>query len=207
MEQERYIELNRTDGPLTPEEMRQGWHFCPEWDQLLTNYKDGEGNGETCSCSPWTDEEIQMLTESDAMEINYYLYEKPDCECCGRPFEPKHIGKSSYGWCFGLHVIPEEGIHSLDDWRKLWSAPGAMIKDKDGNVVKVADIEKLITGKEFNRDWDDPLWWSPLYQDEADFHRKNFSQRGPNGLLRARISQYCVAHGDGPWDCIVGDFS
>jgi hypothetical protein len=42
---------------LTPAEITAGWHFCPEWDFLLTNYKDHEG--EACTCdwvegrTPW----------------------------------------------------------------------------------------------------------------------------------------------------------
>ena len=64
------------------------------------------------------------------MGTNYYLYQKPDCECCGRPFEPLHIGKSSAGWCFALHIMPEDGISTLLDWCALWSAPGAFIRKR-----------------------------------------------------------------------------
>ena len=38
-----------------------------------------------------------------------------------------HIGKSSSGWCFSLHVIPEQGINSLQDWVKLFIDPERMI--------------------------------------------------------------------------------
>ena len=51
MNKQRYIELDRDGGKLTQEEMREGWHYCPEWDYMLTNYNDKEG--ETCSCEPW----------------------------------------------------------------------------------------------------------------------------------------------------------
>lgn len=53
------------------------------------------------------------------MGTNYYLHTKPDCECCGRGFEPLHIGKSSGGWCFSLHVMPEDNINTLDDWGEI----------------------------------------------------------------------------------------
>lgn len=64
------------------------------------------------------------------MGTNYYLEPKPPCQCCGRPFEQLHIGKSSAGWCFALHVIPERGIKDLDDWVRIWSQPEARIVDE-----------------------------------------------------------------------------
>ena len=30
---------------------------------------------------------------------------------------------------------------------------------------------------------------------------------GPNGLLRHRIGEHCIGHGDGTWDLIRGEFS
>jgi hypothetical protein len=141
------------------------------------------------------------------MGTNYYLHQKPDCECCGRPFEPLHIGKSSGGWCFGLHVNPEEGISTLDDWRKLWAAPGAYIRDEYGQRISVEEMELTITARKSHKDWSDPKWWQGFYRSEQDFHDKNHSERGPNGLLRHRIGPYCKAHGDGTWDCLNVEFS
>jgi hypothetical protein len=112
------------------------------------------------------------------MGTNYYLYQKPDCKCCGRPFEPLHIGKNSGGWRFALHVMPEDGINTLDDWRVLWSAPGAFIRDEYGEKVSIADMERLIT----KREW-----------------------RG--GPVKHHDDQYCVGHGEGTWDYITGEFS
>ena len=112
------------------------------------------------------------------MGTNYYLHSKPDCECCGRPFEPLHIGKSSGGWCFSLHVMPEDGINTLDDWRALWSVPGSFIRNEYGAKVPLADMESVIT----QREW--------------------------KGAFPSRHSgDYCVGHGEGTWDYIVGDFS
>ncbi len=51
------------------------------------------------------------------MGCNYYTIKK--CECCGHE-ERKHIGKSSAGWVFALHIEPENGINSLEDWKKYW---------------------------------------------------------------------------------------
>ncbi len=35
---------------LTPEEIAEGWHFCYDWDGLLVNRNDKEGEGSCCTC-------------------------------------------------------------------------------------------------------------------------------------------------------------
>lgn len=143
------------------------------------------------------------------MGTNYYLYQKPECEACGRPYKPLHIGKSSGGWCFSLHVIPEQGINTLDDWRALWSQPGAYIVNEYGDRLTFPEMDLVICarfGKE-GREWTDESF-GPFYDCEADFHSKNSSCRGPHGLVRHSIDgRHCVGHGEGPWDYIMGDFS
>jgi hypothetical protein len=146
------------------------------------------------------------------MGTNYYLHPQADCECCGRPFEPLHIGKSSGGWCFGLHVIPKEGINNYDDWKERWSRPGSLIRDEYGNAVTITEMKIIInerSGK--NTDWDSK-WWAGggfmRYASESDFHRVNHSQRGPNFLLRYRVDGvHCLGHGLGTYDYIAGEFS
>ena len=39
-----------------------------------------------------------------------------------------HIGKSSYGWIFGLHVFPDLGLNTYEDWEKL--LPYGKIRDE-----------------------------------------------------------------------------
>lgn len=57
MTRERYKELmddamsqNDVDSNLTQEEMKQGYHFCYEWDGLLVGPDDDEMT--VCSCLP-----------------------------------------------------------------------------------------------------------------------------------------------------------
>ena len=117
------------------------------------------------------------------MGTNYYLHDREPCSHCGREFPSKHIGKSSWGWCFGLHVIPEDGIATLDDWRDEWAQPGAYIVDEYGSRVSVEEMERIITQR-----------------------AKTHSARG--GLVRHHIDdRLCVGHGEGTWDYIVGEFS
>ena len=131
------------------------------------------------------------------MGTNYYLQEKPPCECCGRPFESLHIGKSSAGWCFSLHVIPEEGLNSLEDWLFRCSAPGAVIRDEYGEDISVGELQDVIMDRYWPRPPEGGLTW----------YRQNGAEPGPNNLARHSIDgSRCVGHGPGPWDYITGEF-
>lgn len=150
------------------------------------------------------------------MGTNYYLYENDNiCKHCGRYDEDTvlHIGKSSYGWCFSLHVIPESNINSLDDWKKLFEQEDKYIikNEYDEKISKekmLEIIEKRVGNKPFDeRNWDNMLFNSG--KTEQYFHDTNLSERGPNNLLRSRIGPEtrCLGHGDGPYDLIEGLFS
>lgn len=144
------------------------------------------------------------------MGTNYYLHETPPCQCCKRPYEPLHIGKSSAGWCFSLHVMPEEGIHDLAGWAMRWSQPGALVRNEYGEALSGDQMETIITSRGVARtkDWDSAWWRSHGCSSEDHFHRLNGSERGPNGLLRHRIDgRHCIGHGAGTWDLITGEFS
>ena len=139
------------------------------------------------------------------MGMNYYLKVNP-CRHCGHAATKLHIGKSSYGWTFALHVIPEYGLNDLPDWEEYWSLPNQQIEDEDGSPIAAADMRKIITERH-GESWDTYGWWAG-YSDEADFHRLNYSERGPNNLLRRRLHEgYCIGHGEGTWDLIAGEFS
>lgn len=114
------------------------------------------------------------------MGTNFYLHAKEDCECCGRPFEPLHIGKSSGGWCFSLHVIPSDSIKDLEDWRMLWKREGSFIRNEYGERISTDEMERIIC----ERTWGD----RPLMRHEIDTY-------------------HCIGHGPGTYDYIVGDFS
>jgi hypothetical protein len=141
------------------------------------------------------------------MGTNYYLHVPRAAACphCGRSDDTEilHIGKSSAGWVFSLHVIPEQGIHDLDDWRARW--PRGRIVDECGDSVSIEQMEATITRRK-NKPFSKQRW-TGWYADEADFHAKNQSLRGPNGLLRHQIGRHCIKHGAGTWDCMVGEFS
>jgi hypothetical protein len=135
------------------------------------------------------------------MGTNYYWYEKPACECCGRSYEPKHIGKSSGGWCFSLHVIPEDEINDLPDWKKLWLTPGSFILDEYGRKFKSQEMKDIIT----NRAW---TIKKPEIGGKLFDYKSNYAEPGPNGLVRHTVDKiHCIGHGNGTWDLIIGEFS
>jgi hypothetical protein len=114
-----------------------------------------------------------------AMGTNYYLHLRDDCPTCGRAFEGMHIGKSSAGWCFSLHVMPDEGIYDVQDWQYLWDSSETHIKDEYGRRVTVDEMETIICCRQWNG-------------------------QHPQ---RHEIDGFCVGHGQGTWDLIDGEFS
>jgi hypothetical protein len=137
------------------------------------------------------------------MGTNYYWHTNV-CDHCDRGDEPKHIGKSSAGWCFSLHVYPEDGINDLEDWQKLWATPGSSIYDEYGKAVSAAEMLSTIT----ERGRDEAVWErKPAgYSSWGEFHSKNYSTQGPRGLLRHNYRNV-LKQGAGTWDCITGEFS
>lgn len=150
------------------------------------------------------------------MGTNYYLMENV-CSHCGKAEREKHIGKSSAGWCFALHVYPSEGIYDLLDWKALIYDSQNQIRDEYGAMLEGETMMAIIAERKWNRVWgkEPPAG----YDSEAQFHAVNFSERGPNGLIRHKVQQSrimderqsftngCIAHGAGTWDCLVGEFS
>ena len=86
------------------------------------------------------------------MGTNYYcLDENPDFEksVITQLTEPQflktHIGKSSYGWCFSLHVIPENNLNNLNDWMKYLESK--LIINEYDDVVSFDDLIKIIVDR------------------------------------------------------------
>jgi hypothetical protein len=132
------------------------------------------------------------------MGTNYYLRRKP-CKECKRLEDELHIGKSSAGWCFGLHVIPEEGLSNLKDWVEKWKE--GTIFDEYGRQIKHLEMLDIITNRGFG-------YREHNQEEERNFHKMNHSEPGPNNLVRSKIDRvHCIGHGLGTWDFITGEFS
>jgi hypothetical protein len=143
------------------------------------------------------------------MGTNYYL-ELDVCDKCGRPGERLHIGKSSMGWCFGLHVTEsweERQISSLEDWKRLWSQPDAVIVDEYGERISPDQMLEIITEREGTPKEECSL--SEYYSSWEEMLRKNCAIWGPNNLLRHDMAaaRHHKGYGDGTWDLLSGEFS
>jgi hypothetical protein len=147
------------------------------------------------------------------MSTNYYLKERnpvnPSEDC-----NKIHLGKSSMGWTFALHVRPEEGINSLRDLvyyiSEKRSEYACEIVDEYGTVINLRQFLHVVTNRQnaarILNNWSD--FELHGYGSEEHFHRVNFSERGPSGLLRRRIDfERVVGHGEGTWDYVVGEFN
>lgn len=111
------------------------------------------------------------------MGTNYYLESKP-CEHCGRSEEPRHIGKSSAGWCFSLRVYPDEEIHDLNDWKEFFKGTEPIIKDEYEQEITVDKMINIITNRSH-----------------------------PRGLTRHTVDGcHCIGYGEGTYDYMVGEF-
>ena len=142
------------------------------------------------------------------MGTNYYLLTDV-CKHCGRPAMREHIGKDSAGWCFSLHVGREwEGWipHTLAGWQELWDKPGTVIEDEYGERLTPAEMRERIVNR--------PAWPRERsgeppsgYKSWEEFHDANSAEMGSRNLLRHRLSEHCIGHGDGTYDLVAGDFT
>lgn len=137
------------------------------------------------------------------MGTNYYLYEKEDCPNCGANNEPRHIGKSSMGWVFGLHVDDE--IKNLGNWKDQFFRPSTIIKNEYGDLIPPHDMVDIIELRMSKKNFDNKPY---AYDSWEQFHKQNHSEEGPKGLLRHQVDgSHCVGHGEGTYDYIAGEFS
>lgn len=140
------------------------------------------------------------------MGTNYYWYQQKLCTKCGRNDDGVHIGKSSHGWCFSLAV--NEEIKNLDNWKKKFE--DGVIKDEYGDIIPVKEMLSIITERyghnKFNEPFPETIFFPKDYSWDRFFY-DNHCERGPNGLVRHKIGESCIAHGDGTWDLLNGYFS
>ncbi len=142
------------------------------------------------------------------MGTNYYLTEKPNVigALSGELTKERHIGKSSGGWCFSLHVYPDEGIHTVRDWYKLLRRNKNQIYDEYERDVTIDELMAVITDRSWGKR--EPGYVPSGYRSLDHFYQSNHAMPGPNNLLRHIIEPgHCIGHGGGTFDYIIGDFS
>lgn len=142
------------------------------------------------------------------MGTNYYWCEEQYNKCVNCGHEEKidvieiHIGKSSGGWVFGIHVYPDKGINILEDWIKIWCTKKGWIRDEYMQRISITYMLDVIMDRS-------TTYWDGGKNQSEEWYQQNFAQPGPNGLARSRIGYGCVDHGEneGTWDYCTGDFS
>lgn len=129
------------------------------------------------------------------MSTNYYWHEKPaPCHACGHDkSKVLHIGKSSMGWVFMLHVDPEEGLNTLRDWQDRWTESGSKIISQYGTGIGIDQMNDIILDRENTCGV-----WSVKKQQE------NRAISGPNGLYRG-FSNSTPAD-NATYDFVSGEF-
>lgn len=138
------------------------------------------------------------------MGTNYYLH-KNACPHCKRSDEIIHIGKSSAGWCFTLRIDPDDGINDLEDWKMLFYGADSAIFDEYSEELSPKEMLDIIENRKGKEPASDCI---PMrYKSYEDFLSMNDAMKGPNHLMRQRLSRFCVKHGEGTWDCVIGKFS
>lgn len=146
------------------------------------------------------------------MGTNYYL-ELDVCESCKKGTNSLHIGKSSHGWCFSLHVIPEEGINNLEDWISWFNKDKTIIRDEYGNIISFEKMLDEITNRKKHKSIEETYATSKyklnMYNSVEEFHKHNMSFTDEHTkLLRHRVDGiHCIGNGEGTYDFIRGDFS
>ena len=75
------------------------------------------------------------------MGTNYYLHQSV-CESCGRGDNELHIGKSSAGWAFALHVGDAGSGQpaSVTEWMSVLSSPDGIIRDEYDCQVSLIEL-------------------------------------------------------------------
>ena len=131
------------------------------------------------------------------MGTNYY-FNFHECKECGHSQDKIHIGKSSAGWYFQLHVTEE--LTSLEDWIALFYSGKGRIYDEIGGRVDAIDMIDYICNRGLK-----------TQKTREELEKMAFTEGclvGSNNLFRMRVTPgRCVGHGIGTWDLVQGEFS
>lgn len=115
---------------------------------------------------------------------NYYL--KREAE--GSGWTHLHIGKSSFGWCFSLRIVPELNLNSFEAWKNFMKGDDKKVVDEKGLEISKREMVRIITQRHQPR--------------EGIPNGKRFM-----GLARRRVDGVRVInHGKGTWDLVTDIF-
>lgn len=117
-----------------------------------------------------------------------------------------HLGKSSGGWVFALHVYPELGINNFEDM-----------------LTVIRTIDSLSVYRPLSNEYDEPCSidrfictvteregkYIPRSELKAEnFYEQNHAEQGPKNLIRSKVDgRHCIGHGPGTYSYHIGEFS
>jgi len=81
------------------------------------------------------------------MSTNYYaIYDECDCTCdhCSKKGMAYHLGKSSTGWAFALHIEPSMNLYDLEDIITFLIQKKATIIDERNSYCSLEDWLGLV---------------------------------------------------------------
>lgn len=135
--------------------------------------------------------------EGTQMGTNYYLRFNI-CENCNR-YDRLHIGKSSCGWTFALHIYPDgDGPKDLAEWKRTMY--NHRIFDEYGKEITMEEMINTIENREQEPDLEQA-------EKERPHMGKGAIYDSRIGLWRRFIDMvYCLGHGSGTYDLLKGEF-
>jgi hypothetical protein len=81
----------------------------------------------------------------------FYIVTDNWCSTCHRCDRDKlHFGKSTAGWVFTLHVIPERSLNSLLDWCNYVFRTIGLFEDECGNTIPTHKMMEIVTNRFYN---------------------------------------------------------
>jgi len=135
------------------------------------------------------------------MGTNYYLLVNP-CKSCGVPEARLHIGKRSYGWAFALTIYPNKNINSFGDWLPHFYNEANKIVNEYNDLIQIQEMEAIVTTP--NSIAENKI--SKLKEDITHLEQNSAIFDDDYKILRTTRDDYCVGHGDGPYDYFIGGF-
>ena len=141
------------------------------------------------------------------MGTNYYIRQK-ECQHCHHRPDDIHIGKSSAGWVFALHV--DDQFKCLDDYINYVKDNDLKIHNEYDEEIDVDSFKSICLDRgmsitiEQSTNCHNHLYKTTLTVQQ--YLDRNHAVEGPRNLLRSKIDGHCIGY-DGDIDLIQSDFS
>jgi hypothetical protein len=126
------------------------------------------------------------------MGTNYYV-KSERCNCCDHKPDDFHIGKSSYGWYFTMHVTYT--ITNFQDMLIFLVDNRYNIYNEYGDKVELEDIIRTICCRSGNN------------TAENYYENSIYCELGQYGLVKFKVGFGCIGSSEiNPIDYVPGDF-